>query len=156
MNTSWPLIMVHEHAGWRSICLCVIVYGCVFQSMCVIPVICIYIYIYIYYDILSPDMYMWSCCEHVTSLFVLFSKLSAFLEYIVTLLLLTFVLLFTFLCVNLSRQKHVYAHKPARKVWKWKPHYRSLGGDLLETWREYSVLFPLGCLVFGSPSLPFH
>lgn len=184
MNTSWPLIMVHEHAGWRSICLCVIVYGCVFQSMCVIPVICIYIYIYgscvphfkvilhplrcgqissslliimiFYPQICTCDRAMWSCCEHVTSLFVLFSKLSAFLEYIVTLLLLTFVLLFTFFCVNLSRQKHVYAHKPARKVWKWKPHYRSLGGDLLETWREYSVLFPLGCLVFGSPSLPFH
>lgn len=135
MNTSWPLIMVHEHAGWWSICLCVIVYGCVFQSMCVIPVICIYIYIsgscvphfkvllhplrcgqissslliimIFYPQICTCDRAMWSCCEHVTSLFVLFSKLSAFLEYIVTLLLLTFILLFTFF-VWTSADKSTY------------------------------------------------
>lgn len=159
MNTSWPLIMVHEHAGWRSICLCVIVYGCVFQSMCVIPVICIYIYIYImifYPQICTCDRAMWSCCEHVTSLFVLFSKLSAFLEYIVTLLLLTFVLLFTFFCVNLSRQKHVYAHKPARKVWKWKPHYRSPWVEIcLRRGESILYYFPLGAWFLVHLHCPF-
>lgn len=117
----------------------------------------IYIYIMIFYpQICTCDRAMWSCCEHVTSLFVLFSKLSAFLEYIVTLLLLTFVLLFTFFCVNLSRQKHVYAHKPARKVWKWKPHYRSPWVEIcLRRGESILYYFPLGAWFLVHLHCPF-
>lgn len=151
MNTNWPLIMVHEHAAWWSICLCAIVYGCVFLWMCVIPVICIYrsgscvphfevllhplrcgqisssllIIMRFYPQICTCDCAMWSCCEQGNQPFCVILKaisLSWVYSYPASVNFYPFIHLF---CVNLSRQKHVYAHKPARKVWKWKPHYRS-------------------------------